>query len=79
MNRGQLTINASDASGNPLDEPTIAPFSGSFDSPLADSSAGDFGASADGLGGSGSPVPEPTTLLLALLGVAVISFCARHR
>ena len=88
---GLVTIDASDASGNPLGQSngfvvasSLTP-SGPFKA--GDLSTANFG-SVDGtlagnpaLGGNLSPVPEPSTLLLALLavlGVVSIQFVRHH-
>jgi autotransporter-associated beta strand protein len=104
----RVTIDASDALGNPLDSARGAPLGQSSDGtpissltpsglPRAESS-GTFGADSfpssnmlagagsspsdlnpgGNLGGSAAAVPEPTTLLLALLGLASIG-CLKRR
>ncbi len=76
-NQGRLTIDPSDASGNPLDQSSAAAFTGSLDTPLADGSSSSLVTTADGLSGSASPVPEPATLVLVLLGLALLA-CGRR-
>jgi hypothetical protein len=92
---GLVTINASDASGNPLGVPSgfvvassltpSGPFGAGEASSASVSSVGegvDVAAVSLGnsIGGDPSPVPEPTTLLLALLAVlgVVSTKFARH-
>ena len=88
---GLVTIDASDASGNPLDQPSGVALAGSLtpSSPFAAggmSSANLSSISADGTDlavpaagnsvgiGNASQVPEPSTLLMALLAVLGV-FC----
>ena len=90
-----VTINASDASGNQLDQPSgsaLAGFlvpSGPSDNGVVSSanlSSGDsvdltVAPMANSVGGNPSPVPEPSTLLLALfavLGVVTTRLARRH-
>jgi autotransporter-associated beta strand protein len=100
-NLARVTIDASDATGNPLDAAPGGPLSQSSDATSigsltpsasfgadsfpssntlagAGSSPGDLNPGGGNLGGSAAAVPEPTTLLLALVGLASIG-CLKRR
>jgi autotransporter-associated beta strand protein len=87
-NRGRLTIDQSDASGNPLDQSTSDAFIGGLDSTapgsdLLDSSLGgsssELSSTASGLGAGPAAVPEPAALLLAIVALVAIGCCARRK
>ena len=91
-NIGRVTIDPSDASGNPLNQSTENALIGSpvpstsfggdslgSSSPLAgDGSSSNLPSGGSNLDGSTAAVPEPGTLLLALLGLASIA-CLKRR
>ncbi len=76
-NRGLVTIDPSDASGNPLDQPLNMPSSGSLVPPSGDGSSSNLASTAGALSNGANAVPEPTTLLLALLGLALLAYGRR--
>jgi autotransporter-associated beta strand protein len=92
-NVGRVTIDPSDASGNSLNQSTEntlidspdpgTPFGSNSlgsSSPLAgDGSTSHLTSSSDNLDGSTAAVPEPGTLVLALLGLASITCLKRRR